>query len=374
MTLRTLITRSLKHYWRTNLAVAAGVAVATAVLVGSFLVGDSVNGSLRDLALGRVGRVEQALTARRPFRESLARDLCERASLDNDTVTPALVLDASAKFTDPETDPAHPRTVVVPKVTLYGIRDAFWAMSGSGSDVKLSGREAAVNRHLADALGIRTGDEIVCTVARSASAPVESVFGRRGRDDTVRQVRLTVKAVIPDEGAGRFTLRSDRPRPRNVFVPLDGLQHALWYDEKPDRERRINTVFIASTDNVTDALHASLTLDDYDLELVKSDGLAGQTLRSKRLVLSPRVLRAIDKSPHAALHQSVYLANVIRRASGGEETGVPYSLLGIRHGAGSDGMKPDDIVLIDWAADDLGVKPGDEVACEFYIADARGEL
>ena len=36
-----LLTRSLRHYWRTNLAVVLGVATAVAVLAGALLVGDS---------------------------------------------------------------------------------------------------------------------------------------------------------------------------------------------------------------------------------------------------------------------------------------------------------------------------------------------
>ncbi len=70
-----LITRSLWHYRRTNLAVAAGVAVAVAVLVGSLVVGDSVRGSLTALALRRIGRVEYALERSRPFRETLAKEI-----------------------------------------------------------------------------------------------------------------------------------------------------------------------------------------------------------------------------------------------------------------------------------------------------------
>ena len=44
--------RSLIHFWRINLAVLLGAAVATAVLTGALLVGDSVRGSLRRLDEG----------------------------------------------------------------------------------------------------------------------------------------------------------------------------------------------------------------------------------------------------------------------------------------------------------------------------------
>ena len=55
------IIRSLVHHWRINLTVALGVAAATAVLTGALLVGDSVRGSLHQLTLERLGKIELAL-------------------------------------------------------------------------------------------------------------------------------------------------------------------------------------------------------------------------------------------------------------------------------------------------------------------------
>ena len=67
--------RSLTDYWRTHLAVLFGAATTTAVLTGALIVGDSLRGSLRDLTLDRLGSVEWAIVAERPFRQSLADDL-----------------------------------------------------------------------------------------------------------------------------------------------------------------------------------------------------------------------------------------------------------------------------------------------------------
>ena len=52
----TLRRRSLRYYWRTNLAVIGGVAIAVAVLAGALMVGVSVRASLRDLVLQRLGQ------------------------------------------------------------------------------------------------------------------------------------------------------------------------------------------------------------------------------------------------------------------------------------------------------------------------------
>jgi hypothetical protein len=75
VSLNTLVLRSATYHWRTNLAVALGVAAAVSVLGGALVVGDSVRGSLRDLVLSRLGRTGHAVSSSGFFREALAADM-----------------------------------------------------------------------------------------------------------------------------------------------------------------------------------------------------------------------------------------------------------------------------------------------------------
>jgi putative ABC transport system permease protein len=68
----TLRRRSLRHYWRTYLAVIGGVAIAVAVLAGALMVGVSVRASLRDLVLQRLGNADRVVVSQGFFREQLA--------------------------------------------------------------------------------------------------------------------------------------------------------------------------------------------------------------------------------------------------------------------------------------------------------------
>ena len=78
-----LTVRSLRHYWRMHLGVLAGVVVGAAVLTGALLVGDSVDASLRGIALARLGDTAHALdTGKRYLDEALAERLSD--ALDRD--------------------------------------------------------------------------------------------------------------------------------------------------------------------------------------------------------------------------------------------------------------------------------------------------
>ena len=76
MTGATLVLRSLRYYWRTHSGIVAGVAVATAVLTGALLLGDSVRFSLRRLGRLRLGDAGLAMaTGEGLFRARLADEI-----------------------------------------------------------------------------------------------------------------------------------------------------------------------------------------------------------------------------------------------------------------------------------------------------------
>ena len=91
----TLVSRSLRHHWRTHLGVVLGVAVASAVLVGALAVGDSVRASLARQVTLRIGAVDAALVARERY---FGADLADRVQqrMEGARVAPALVLPAVA--------------------------------------------------------------------------------------------------------------------------------------------------------------------------------------------------------------------------------------------------------------------------------------
>src|SRR6478609_6636963 len=73
MTVRTLTLRSLRFHWRAHLGVVLGAAVGSAALIGALVVGDSVRGSLHQLAVQRLGNIHYAMApSDRFFRERLA--------------------------------------------------------------------------------------------------------------------------------------------------------------------------------------------------------------------------------------------------------------------------------------------------------------
>src|SRR5262245_9309308 len=124
MTSGQLVWRGLAHYWRTNLAVVAGVAAAVTVLSGALLVGDSVRGSLRDLVGRRLGSADLALVSSDFFRDELASDLRGDPAFARDfrDVTPLIAIQGAA--TQQEGGRRASRVLV------YGVDERFWRFHG----------------------------------------------------------------------------------------------------------------------------------------------------------------------------------------------------------------------------------------------------
>src|SRR5688572_10705375 len=118
MTPARLILRSASYHWRTNLAVILGVATAVAVLAGALVVGDSVRGSLRDIALGRLGRTVSVLHLASFVREELAVEIAARAGASAPMVVATGIV----------THEASGRRAA--GVNVYGVDERFWSFHG----------------------------------------------------------------------------------------------------------------------------------------------------------------------------------------------------------------------------------------------------
>ena len=368
---RDLVLRSLTYYWRTNVAVVAGVATAVAVLAGALLVGDSVRGSLRDQASQRLGRTDHVVASVDFFREQLADDLrsSEPFRTSFADTAPLVVLPGFAR------DPASGRRAG--QVRVYGVDDRFWQFHGVPVP-ELADGEVLVNRALADELGADVGSVVLVRVQRPSEIPLESMQGRK--DDAGSALRLTVRAIVSAADLGDFSLDTQQSDVRTVFVPLSSLQREL------DAPGRVNAILISAsadrpdrTATLEELLRRHATLDDLGLTVSVVDGRDVVALDSDAGLLNDVQSRAANDAVRQARMNGqqvfTYLANTLR--IGNRE--VPYSLvtaLDLRSIAPSAVVSGNDapIVLNEWAARELQAAPGDTVTMEYFRWEDPGQL
>lgn len=383
--------RSLTYFWRMNLAVALGAAVATAVLTGALLVGDSVRGSLRQLTLERLGEIDHALAGQRFF----PADVVQRLANDGEIAprfqaAPAIVLQGNAQN-------AQSRARAT-KVSLQGI-DPLFANYFDGSDAIFTAFEshdspvfapAVINAGLQKELGVEVGDALLFHLKRWSDVPQGSLMSRKDTGSVVRTLRLSVAGIVPDTGVGRFSLETHQSLALNVFVPLDALQKAL------DQEGDVNSILIADNDDadgtgelLESALRRSLTAADLGFLIDEHESYL--SVESEEFILKPgfeTVLAELAAEQGAPTFNILtYLANGIRLGNEASAN-VPYSTVtalvpptdeafgGLTTPDGTliESLADDEILLNEWTANDLGAAVGDEITLNYYVVGPREDL
>lgn len=371
MTTRQLVVRSLTFYWRSHLAVVAGVATAVAVLAGALLVGDSVRGSLRDLVLQRLGRADRVVVSTGFFREALAGEMAADAQFaaSHSGVAPVIVLQGVVS------NPSSGRRVS--HVSVYGVDDRFWAFHAVDRRGPVN-RDAFLSRALAADLGGAPGAAVLVRIERPTAIPMDSLHGRK--EDPGRTLRLTARDVLDASQMGDFAIQPQQGSVRAIFVPLARLQQDL---EQPGR---VNAMLV-SDGAVTESrpLEATLKqyarLEDLGLKVRRLDAQGALVVEADAGLLDRRRADAVDKAAAAMglRPQPVltYLANTLRV----RDRQVPYSLIAavdleaiVPEPPPDPDSSPPSIVINDWTARDLGAQVGDPLTLEYYVWQDPGYL
>jgi len=341
-----LALRGLLFYWRSTLGVLGGTLLAAAVLTGALLVGDSVDYSLRAFATMRLGDIHFTLDARAQLIvASLADRLAEQAE---NPVVPVLQLRGICLSQPPP--PAEASQIN--DVSVIGVREDFWDF-GQGDRLALGPFETALNRRLAEALGVQEGDEVSLRVAKPALMSRDAPLSWRNAE-TSRRNRYTVTRIVPDAAMGRFGLTPSQRAPYNAFVDLSFLQEQV---ELPGRANLLLVGAGGTREEVEKALGAAWELRDIGLEFRRHENGVVQ-LESDRVFLSDAVARAALEIP-GAQGSLTYLATSLAT----ETRRTPYFFIV----AGPVPANfPDDAIIINrWMADELVVGEGDRVTLAY---------
>ena len=211
MTARTIILRSVQHYWRTHLGVILGAALGALVLTGALLVGDSVKATLRRQAELRVGKADVAMTGGdRFFRAALADAAGAEAA-------PVLMLRATVARAD-----GGARVNVA---QLLGVDTRFWKLSPAGTAVELPDDGVALNARLAQQLGVGPGDTVIVRVEKPGAFSKDAPLS--GEENDAVALRVRVARIVSDAEYGRFALAASQVPPFTVFAPLAVVQEKL---------------------------------------------------------------------------------------------------------------------------------------------------
>jgi putative ABC transport system permease protein len=399
-----------RGWWPQVAALAAACAVVATTITGALGVGASLTRGLRDLALDRLGAIDAAVVADEPFTAGLAARLEQALATEPGAggparVVPALVLSVAVEATGG----GGPRATS--RATLLACDDL--AALGFPATPAVPGRDAVlVNGPLAAALAARPGDAVVVRVPERSTVPSDTPLGRRTAESRGR--RLTVEAVLPEAGLGRFALRPVQVTGPLVVTSLETARAILRRGDVlntvlavgPPAADRDGTAAGGEPPGAAAWLATALEPDlaDHGLALEAVEAVDGGSptwrLVSRRLVLPAEVDRAAAAvlAPLGGTPSLVFLANAMATvtdataspaadppATTRRAASIPYSTVaGVpgpelpcgdlvdEAGATLPPVPPDGIVIDRWMADDLAaqgtaVVPGSMLEMRLFL-------
>jgi len=266
-----LIVRNLVYFRGASIAVTAGMAVATAVLTGALMVGDSVKGSLADLVIQRLGKTDYALVGGRLFEDSLAARIAPAPSGQQPAarfeVSPALILNGGASVGEGDA-----------KLHVGDVQILATGPVADGAEwVKVDPGHAILNGEAAEALGLKAGGgagAVVFTFPSLDPGPRDAVVAKRDREDAVADLRADETEIANgSDMVSLFNLGGGQRVPRNAWVNLKELQEAV---SQPGRANVLLAHDLTPDANPSEAVAALnkrlrevITLWDYGLEIRK---------------------------------------------------------------------------------------------------------
>ncbi|MBP8260034.1 MAG: ABC transporter permease [Verrucomicrobia bacterium] len=360
MTLWKLIQRSLRFHRRAHFGVWLSAIAGSAVLIGALAVGDSVRGSLRQMAHARLGRIDLALAGGdRFFRAALADDLESALKVP---VAAAIQLSATVRRGD--------GAAQANQVQLLGVDDRFWQLADPPAQPpRLDAGQACINARLAAQLGVAPGDAILLRLPKpsrlSRDAPIAP------QEDSSVAIRVVVHRVLSDAEFGRFGLSANQVAPMSAWLSRSFLARQLELDQRANlllaaRDQNLPV----GIDRATAALRQAWALDDAQLEL-RSVQAQETELRTARVFLDAPVADAVLQLEPEGRGILTYLVNELRLAA----HAAPYSMVAALNAPFMPpDMDPDEILINDWLAEDLGAQPGDTINLRYYVVGPRRQL
>jgi putative ABC transport system permease protein len=361
MTRLGLILRNLRYFRGVNLALIGGMVVAMAVLTGAMMVGDSVRESLAQLTRDRLGKVDDALIARRFFDQTLAERLNSDPNISTRfDISPAIILSGGA-LTDNERASAG----------------AVQVLSAGGDWVSVAPSQCIVNQPTADALGLtQRGATVLLSVPDKPDEPRDAALSRRAREDTLANLRCTVTDIhAARDIISLFNPQGGQRVPQNAWVNLGDLQNQV------DLRGRVNTLLVhdksgvastADADLLNQALRQLVRLEDYGLSFTDTGQAGRSALISRATYLDPPLVSAAEATGVPLQKVSVNLVNSVRLEPSGKE--IHYAVAAGISPLDDSKLGDDEIAINQWAADQLGAKPGDRLHLTFYQRKPSGDL
>ncbi len=383
--------RSARGHLKQGLTVALTASLATAVIAGALVVGDSMDAMVMTTATESLPGIDGTLRAVQPVETGYFTRLFIYPDWMDKVKKEALLLTVPAAVTCQRSGQRDGQ------VMLFGFSDTIYGMgsfykNGDKRTANVGTGEVAINRYLADQAGVREGDRIALRVPNpSFGGDFLFLFG----EDSSVESTFKVRSIFDNTGLGRLDLEAKRTPSSSVFMNMDDAQDLLDVGQKVNAAVfQYKNRDIVGTDRETRFLSRSEELLDIivgaeSIELVIQPSPRGwSVVTSERIFLQGHLEPALGATTFS---WSPTLTYFVDRLAGPNGADLSYSTVsGLdfardrkafedwRWNGSSPRTEPQSgtlqALVNNWTANQLGIDPGDTLTVDYTTVNDRYQL
>ena len=321
--------------------------LASAVVTGSLIIGDSVTYTLVQRVSERLQKIRGIVSAGSGY---LSEPTPGRGSAQGGSPTEGSQEVAGVLYSNGFVQSSSGGALI--PVDVWGIDSTFVPITQTTPYIPQTS-EVILNQRIADELKVKPGDDLVVRLPASGLIPSGSLFVTR---QYTTSLRLTVKAIAQTTQGADLSLRNEQVRPFNLFLHKPEMGEAL------KAEGRSNLLL-----NAASFAGDSLTgWSPSQSGLHVSDRGNWREITSDQLFLPSHVTDTLTARLDRANRLFSYFVNDIANPRTGQS--IPYSFVTAIDQYEETALKSNEILLSDVAAKRIGAKVGDTVRLAYFVA------
>ena len=350
-----IILRSLKFYRKPVFYQYLIIMLLSAVITGSLLVGKSVKESLKKSASEHLGNTGILISSgTRYFSQELAHKLNDQANI---ACTGILEITGYSQNLNSQKGAFNTH--------IFGVDKDFFVFQGNNT-LNINTGEVAVNKKLAEYLGISAGDELIIRFTEIKDIPADAPFAPSESGGMSKVLKVGI--ILDPSNTGNFSLSISQLTPMNIFMNFEDI-------EDRNGSHRNNRILVKSEagtlKEISDVFKNHLAPSDIGLRTRYIGKTSEYEMYSQRIFIDQEIVNHVNSIFPGSAPVLTYLANRITT----ENNSTPYSFVS----ALPPSLYPEiasgnEMIINQWMAADLSVTEGDTVKMFWYSPDSLNNL
>ena len=359
MKLKKIIFRDIVYYATDFTVILCAVILATSVLLGALLTGDSINTSLKYIVDLNLGKTRTVINNNQNLFNT---DLQNRINSNKQLLCSSILLNQS--FIDEKNKNKQ--------VNIFGVTNVFFRFALEKNNIQIPDPgNIYINKKTAHEFDLKKGDYIVLNLIKPSLKPAESII--TDIDKNIVKTRVKITKIIGPQNLGDFSLNTTQYAQYNGFVDNN------WLNAKLGLTGKSNLMLFDKNDTqfISNQIKHNLKFNDLSIKIKKYNHK--NILANENFFFKDTTKNTIEKIYNKKQINYIFTWFINSGKNSNQEESVNYIFIsGIQNNLiqefGMKDLNDNEIIIADYIAEKLKLKINDKINLKYYKVQSAAGL